>query len=289
MNSTDFRQLYTKQPSDLVLTPFDEETGFSLVREYPEGTAYKEDGRVMFIKVAILDRGLFYSVDMTIPEKEKIKEGHVRYILVDRPNYKKITNFVSNTGDKEFVFSEEKQRILHPSSKKELTLNEFVDTLVKNHMSDPLFWEKKLKKAAVFLLKTFFLLNDGRYNSFETEVEMYNIGRGQKNFEEDKESLDPFFKHFYVSKNMLLLLLCILTPLSFFLYSRWPFGDFSVSNPTVVFSFFLILFLFDRASATLRQNIKSFMESKKSSGRQRKNFIERLHAYQQKNSFNLKV
>lgn len=103
MDSREFTNLYAKQNYDEAITSFQNEAGFSLIRFYPESTPYHKDGRRMFMKVAALDRGFFYGVDMTKPEK---RGEATDYVITDGTEYrKKVTNFISNGG--EFTFDEE--------------------------------------------------------------------------------------------------------------------------------------------------------------------------------------
>ena len=60
MNKEDFLNLYVMQEADNAITVFDNEIGFSLIRDYPKNTPYYKDGRKMFIKLAILQGKIFY-------------------------------------------------------------------------------------------------------------------------------------------------------------------------------------------------------------------------------------
>src|SRR4051812_13079744 len=86
--------LYRKTSPDEVVTPFNNEPGLSIIRPYPESTPYHTDGMRMFIKIANLERGLYYSVDMTKPENS---EGDNQYVILSGKDYKKkVTNFYSD-------------------------------------------------------------------------------------------------------------------------------------------------------------------------------------------------
>ena len=88
-----FKNLYTKQGQDETITPFQNEAGFSLIRSYPQGTKYHTDGMRMFMKVAVLNEGLFYAVDMTKPEQ---RGGKAEYIITGGEKYKnKVTNLLN--------------------------------------------------------------------------------------------------------------------------------------------------------------------------------------------------
>ncbi|MDP3729722.1 MAG: hypothetical protein Q8R26_03190 [bacterium] len=79
MTKEDFLKLYTKKDSDDSITPFSNEIGFSLIRNYPKNTPYNKDGKKMFLKIALLQGKLFYAVDMTKPEQ---REGEqISYVI----------------------------------------------------------------------------------------------------------------------------------------------------------------------------------------------------------------
>ncbi len=288
MNIQEFTNLYIKQDIDEKVTSFNGEIGFSLVRQYPEGTPYQKDGKKMFIKVAIINNSLFYSVDMTKPEK---RGEDFSYILTDGREYKKsITNFISNTEDNEFIFDQSLQKVIHLKSKKKFNLNQFIDVLVFNHLSDCLFWKRKLNYLASGILKIFFWLVKYHYDHLETSMNLYHFKKGEKSFPVKEKEPDPFFKYFDISKNILFLLFITLSSLSFFFGHLWSSGDFSVSNPTVVLFFFLILFSCEKISLSLEKSIREFLKPEDNIFSKKKmNFIEKLHQYQQKNQFNLKI
>ncbi len=203
MNSEEFTKLYTLQNSDESITQFQNESGFSLIRYYPKSTAYHKDGRRMFIKVAILDRGFFYSVNMTKPEK---RGGSTDYVLTDGEEYKrKVTNFFSDGG--EFAFDDTTQKAIHQPTGKSFTLNEFVEILVANHLSDRLFFKRILNELANKVLKFLFWLSDAHYERVQTAIDKYHYSKGENPPPKDeKKNIEPFFKYFYISKNILFAL-----------------------------------------------------------------------------------
>src|SRR3989344_8010626 len=130
MTKDEFLKLYTKQDTDNTITPFTNEIGFSLIRDYPKNTPYFKDNRKMFIKVALLKDRLFYSVDMTKPG-QRVEEP-VSYVISQGEEYKKkTTNFFSDNQEP-FVFDENTKKIIFKPKNKNFTLNEFVDILVSN-------------------------------------------------------------------------------------------------------------------------------------------------------------
>lgn len=299
MEKEEFTNLYEKQSQDDVLTQFENEIGFSLVRFYPENRIPKNEDLRMFIKVALLDKGLFYSVDMTKPDIEGEKTS---YVIVFNSSYnKKITGFTSGVDDKEFAFDSSKKRIIHSKTQKEFTLNEFIDVLVKNHLSDRLFWKRKYNFLSNLILKILFWLSDKHYEKVQVSVDKYNFSKENKPIIENGENMEPFFKYFYISKNLIFLVLLIslfiavlssIFPKIFPISYIWKllFGEFSLSNPLVVLFFFLALFSFEKLSVWLNTSIKEFlMPEQNVFAKHEENFIEKLHNYQHNNKFNLKI
>ena len=286
-NGNEFAKLYTLQSSDESITPFANEAGFSLIRCYPKDTPYHKDGRRMFIKIAAPDRGFFYSVEMTRPEKEGEK---TRYIITEGEEYKrKITNFFSDGS--EFTFDNATQKVNHQPSSKSFTINEFVEILVANHLSDGLFFKRILNELANRVLKFLFWLSDARYERIQTAIDKYHYGKGENHPPKDeKKNIEPFFKYFYISKNILFAILLVTFPSAIFFGHLWAYGDFSLSNPSLLLLFFLILFSCEKFSTWLDKKIKAFlMPAKDHFTEKRINFIEKLHDYQYNNKFNLKL
>lgn len=286
MNSDEFVKLYTLQDSDESITPFQNELGFSLIRRYPENTAYYKDGRRIFIKVVILDQKFFYSVDMTKPEKRGETIG---YIISGGEEYKKkITNFVSDSG--EFVFDNTNKKVIHQPTDKGFTLNEFVEILMANHLSDRLFFKRKLNALANVVLKILFWLSDKHYEKVQVSIDKYNFSRENKPIKDEEKNIEPFFKYFYISKNILFAILLITFPSAIFLGRFWTSGEFSLSNPSIVLLFFLVLFSFEKFSIWLDKKIKGFLMPEEDHFAERKiNFIEKLHDFQYRNKFKIKL
>lgn len=298
MTSDEFLKLYTKQNLDDSVTSFSNDVGFSLVRNYPKDTPYHKDGKKMFIKVAILNDGrFFYSVDMTKPEQ---REGQqIGYIVSEGSEYKKkITNFFSDTQEP-FAFNENTNRIIFKPKNKSFTINEFVEILVLNHLSDRLFFKRILNSLVDKILVLVFWLSDKHYEKIRVSIDKYHLGRDNQPSKEDEKNVEPFFKYFYISKNtifasllltFLLAILAVLFPNTECLKNIWPFGEFSLSNPFVVLFLFLILFSCEKLSIWLNKKIKEFFENDSFSFKKKKiNFIEHLHNYQYQNRFKLRL
>ena len=297
MSKDDFIKLYLKQESDNAITAFNNEIGFSLVRDYPKNTLYYKDGRKMFIKLAILNGKIFYSIDMV--KSEQRNEEPVSYVITEGEEYpKKITNFYSD-NEEPYIFDEAVKKIVFPEKNKNFTLNEFIEILVSNHLSDRLFSKRILNSMAEFLLKFIFWLLDKHYEKVRVSIDKYHFSKNNQPISEEKKSAEPFFKYFFISKNILfaLLLLTFLLVISSAIFPNilcmkkiWPFREFSLSNPFVVLFFFLVLFLCEKFSIWLNNKIKEFFQDDRNSFEKKKiNFIERLHNYQYQNKFNLKL
>lgn len=299
MNAQDFTNLYTKQDRDEAVTAFQNEAGFSLIRTYPKDTLYYKDGRRMFIKVAVLDRGFFYGIDMTKPEKRGVREDHI--ITEGKEYKKKITNFFSDADNSEFFFDEKAKKIKHVKTQRDLTLNEFINILEKNHLSDLLFWKRGMNKLVSIVLKILFWFVNKHYDNVQASLDKYNFSRDNKPIIEEKDSVEPFFKYFYISKNLIftilllsffIAILTVIFPFKISLEYIWYslFGHFSLSNPMVVLFFFLILFSSEKLSMWLNKRIKEFLMPDQSMfSENEENFIEKLHNYQHHNKFNLKL
>lgn len=293
MTGDEFLYLYTKQSADDALTAFSNDVGFSLIRNYPQNTPYAKDGKKMFIKLALLKGKLFYSVDMTKPEQ---REGEpVSYVIKECEEYRrKTTNFISDNQEP-FTFDESSKKIIFQPKNKSFTLNEFVEVLVLNHLSDRLFLKRILNSIVGGFLKILFWLADKHYEKIRVSIDKYHIGRDNEPIKEDARNTEPFFKYFYISKNTIfaLLLLTFIFAIVSLLFPSclkniWQFGEFSLSNPFVILFFFLILFSCEKFSIWLNLKIKEFFE-KESAFHKKVNFIERLHNYQYQNKFNLKL
>lgn len=298
MNAQDFISLYIKQESDETITSFQNEAGFSLIRPYPKDTPYHKDGRRMFIKIAALDRGFFYGVDMTKPEK---RGETTDYVVTDGEEYKKrkITNFISDGS--EFSFDNTSRKVIHQPTNKSFTMNEFVEILVTNHLADRLFLKRQLNASINVVLKVLFWLSDKHYERVRVSIDKYHFSRDNKPIPEEQKNIEPFFKYFYISKNLIfgiLLMVFLFAILAAIFPNMIPvkniwhsfFGEFSLSNPVLVLLFFLALFSSEKLSIWLNKKIKDFlMPEKNYFSEEKENFIERMHNFQLQNKFNLKI
>lgn len=284
MSGEEFAKLYERGSIDESVIPFSDEVGFSLIRLYPEGTAYHADGMRMFIKVAVPATGFFYDVSMTKPEK---RGEDLSYVITDGENYRhKVTNFFS--GDGEFIFDKSEKKVIHSPSKQEFTLNEFVEILSRNHLRDLLFWKRKKNAVVNTFLQFLFWLSDKHYDRVKTAIDKYHLERNETYSDESQKNIDPFFKYFLISRNTLFGGL-VIAFCSAVLFSEYKLiSDFTVANPLIVLAFFLLLSFCEKISIWLDGKIKGFFTQRKFYNEQ-PNFIEKLHEYQFQNKFPLQL
>lgn len=280
MTATDFANLYVKQSEDEKITPYEDGIGFSIVRNYAPNTKYYKDGMKMFFHLRLKnDNSVAGSLDMV----KEDKEYGGKYTIIMDDDYKKGTTGIDYFGnDDGFLFQSETKKIFYASENKNFTINEFVDLLVKNHLSDRLFWKRKNDYAISVFLKYFFWLSDKNYDRIQVMLDRHRPEQEKKYNKGDEKNIEPFFKYFYISKNILFSSLFI----GFFASLLIPFlfciEDFSLSNPTIILFFFLVLFLLEKISVWMNNKIEQFFKG-------RNNFISESMDYLYKNSFRIKI
>jgi len=300
MSAQEFTNLYEKKVYDESVTTFSNELGFSLIRLYPEDTPYYKDGKRMFIKVAVFDRGFFYSVDMTTPQEG---DGVKEHVITDGGKYrKKVTGFMSDLSDGgDFYFDEVNKQVVHKKTNKNLSLNEFIDVLEGNHLADRLFWKRISSSILNFFLKFIFWLSSQHYDKVQVSIDKYHASQGRKVEFEEKIHNEPFFNYFCISKNFifsillatfLIAILVAMFPNRFPLKDLWHafFEEFTLSNPMVTLLFFLGLFTSEKISIWLSGKIRSFLIPDQSLfSEPKKNFIEKLYNFQHVNKFDIRL
>ena len=211
MQPQKFRDLYVQKNNDLKVTTFEGVAGFSVVRNYPENTKFFKDGNLMFIRIFLKEKYVCGGIEMVSGGGHKDD----RYYLIDASFYKnKITGFSFNE-DENIIFDSTTSRMHNGKSKKQLSLNEFIDILVKNHLQDKLFFKRKINFIVHLFLRFIFWLVNQKYDDIKI---FYNNTNPQiQNQNINKRSSEPFFKYFSISKNILFLLSILITFLLFFL------------------------------------------------------------------------
>lgn len=278
MNSEEFSKLYTKSNSDESLIQFKDDLGFTLIRKYHKDSEYFRDNKRIFIRLYLVGNDVNGGVEMVEAEEE----GASSYRIVTDNKYKgKITNF-RFSGDQEIIFDSEKKEIFYQPKKLYFTLNQFIEMLVKNHLSDRVFFRRNFNNIINFFLKFIFWLSNKHYDRVEVMLEIYHPTQKNEHDKEDEKIIEPFFKYFYISKNILFSFLLVAFPTSILLMDIYCFKNFSISNPAIVLFFFLILFVFEKLSISLDKKIKLFF-------RKETNFISWLHNFQFSESFELNI
>lgn len=275
MTSEEFVKLYKTSTSlEEVITPLKEGVGFTLVREYESDCIYSKENKKMFILLYLSDCNIGGGIDMVSADEDNLDKYKV---VTD----KKITNFRFGK-EEELFFDKKTSQIYYTPKGKYFSINELVDILVANHLSDKLFWKRQKNILCNRILRFLFWLSDKHYEMIQVMLERYHPNPENKIAKKDDKNIEPFFKYFYISKNILFLFLFVAFPLSILIPFFWFFKDFSISNPTVILFLFLILFIFEKLSVWLDGKIKSFFKDEN-------NFIAKLHNYQFFDQFKLKL
>lgn len=281
MNSVDFVKFYQKQDSDELVIPFKDEVGFTVIKKYELGSKYFNEEKLMFIRL-YLTEGTVLNGGVEMVDSNKVNEKNDSYKITDISKYcGNITNFRFGF-EENFIFDLKKGLIFHKKSKKQFTLNKFIDILVYNHLSDRLFLKRNLNKIINLFLKFLFWLSDKHYSGVSIMLETYYPKQRNEHDKIDDKNIDPFFKYFCISKNLLFSLFLISFFSSLLISKIFCSIDFSLSNPSLVLFFFLILFVFEKLSVWLDASIKLFFKKEK-------NIIYKLYNYPFTNSFKLKL
>ncbi len=278
MTSDEFVKLYIKFDRDESITPFKDDVGFTLIRKYKESSKYQKDDKRIFIRLYLTGETVNGGAEMVDADNEGV--GSYR-ITTDSKYNKKITNFRFG-GEEDITFDFIKNNIFYKPKKIYLTINEFIDQLVNNHLSDRLLLRRNLNHLVGLFLRFIFWLSNKHYDRINVMLEIYHPSQKDEYDKEDERSIDPFFKYFYISKNILFIFFLIAFPVSLLLANIYSSKDFSISNPALILFFFLILFIFEKISVSLDKKIKSFFKKEV-------NFISRLHNFQFTELFNMKI
>lgn len=290
-----FQSLYTATSWESVIW-LDDAPWITIIKPYPDNQNDKR-GFSMFIRFYLLDWFIHGSVNMV--------QDSTKYVIENKDQFSEtFTNFYFNASDN-IMFDSVTQKFVVPwkiSWKKEISVNEFVDKLVKNHLSEKSKWLKlKDMISHIFNLSilsiTFWLL-DSRYNwsyyilNFQKRVLKSNIGRNEVYYVDIPKPEDPFFKYFRLHKRLSLIVIFLVTcflVIGFNEYiSCWGFQNkwmrlfdswyFTITNPLLFFVFFLILLIVEIIWDFLRNTCNQ----------EEKWFIRKMHNSLYQNSFNLK-
>lgn len=276
-SSEDFVKLYSLQIPDEKITPITDAIGFTLVRSYPENSDYSKDDRQMFIKIYLSGDAVCGGIDMV-----RKGENGGNYTIVSGDKYKRRTTGFFFGSEEKLTFDVNQKKIVHEPDGLSFSISEFVGILIKNHLSDRLFWKRVKDHLANIFLKLLFWFSDKHYERIKVMLDIYRSERNDKPDKSDEKNIEPFFKYFFITKNILFTLLLVTFPLSLLVSYACVFSDYTLSNPSIVLMFFLILFILEKISIWLDKKIKMFFGKDN-------NFIYKLHNYLYDSHFNLKL
>jgi len=293
LTSETFFNLYQGVSSDEDVVKISDAPGLTIIRKYNETTKYFKDGNRIFVKFYVHDGHVIGSVNLV----HKNEDGTFTSFDSAKPYENPFTNFFFDKGEG-IIFDSIENKFLFKGEK--FGVNDFVELLVKNHLSTNLrLWLTIKRKSKIYFLKLLFWIMDWKYDwlkYYELLREQGVIVDKTGNIDQSltvPKAKDPFFEYFHIYKNMLFLSLSIITIVTYYFFSiinfnehNFPKGfqslfkreNFSVTNPIWLFSFFIILFLLERCS--------SFLHGKATD---QKGFIYKVHESSLNDSFSLKI
>ena len=139
--TSEFFLIFIKTSKDEEIVKISDAPGITIIRKYDEITKYFKDGKKIFVKFYIRDGYINGGVDMA--QKMRV-EGTRLMILPNHINIPILISFFSK--DENITFNNNAQTIVIKRKNKiyKFNVNDFVDLLIKNHLSDRLFWKRKL-------------------------------------------------------------------------------------------------------------------------------------------------
>jgi hypothetical protein len=262
--------LYNKQAEDETFE-LQDKPGINIIKKYKSGSPLAEKNYRMFISFYIKeDNTVAGSVD-TVKAKEQSDYGGYSIVFDDQKsgeNFggRKYINFLFGY-DGEAIFDQKDKKIMLAGHN--LTINGFVDVLVKNHIGG-IFKDMFRRDRTLILLKNFFILepsfwlidDDYKKNRIEFLLDERTTGRKEKERLVEMPK-DPFFKYFCLFKNTLLIsILWFLIPI-FWLSILLDTDYFTISNPFLLFTAILVFAILEKIDQKLfisiRENKDSFI------------------------------
>lgn len=243
-NSQEFKNLYQKVSDDEKIIEISDAIGITILRNYKKESEYFKDNKKMLINLYLKNNFLVGGINMV----EEDQNG-LYTIIYDKGKYKKrFTNF-SFGPEENIKFIREEEKILVKVNNKKLFLNEFIERLVNNHLSDRLFWVRKKNFFKKLVLNIIFFLSDDKYDFVKYyhkthQVKENKIG-GDSKTNELKIKEEPFFKYFKIYKNTLFIFL-IISLFVLVIFQKTGIlspGELTLSNLILLLSFVIILFL----------------------------------------------
>ncbi len=288
ITSVEIAKLYKTKRGE-ILIPFTKGRGIGLIKKYKNEIVPIKDNKRIFIKIFLSKENV---VNGTIDMIDFDKKRDDAYVITDDPNKygRKITNF--SFGEEENLFLSKEKGVFVKTKNKYISINNFVDVLIKNHLSDKLFLKRKINQLIDYLIKFIFWLDNQRYEPSTIFLIKNGLGKHEEKNKPKTETPEPFFKYFYIKKNFLLsLLLMSLIIISTFIirlecsdnhFGYSIFLNLSLSNPVVILVFIVFLFIAEKISSKLDSLIEGFYENDK------KNILNRIDQYKNNSSFRLR-
>ena len=156
ITSEKFFNLYQRVSNDEGVIKISGATGITIIRKYDENSRYFKDGKKIFLKFYVRDGYITGSVELA----QKNEDGTYTTFDSSKPYEHPFTNFFFGK-EENITFNNDKQKILIKRKNKtyEFNINDFVELLIKNHLTDRLFWKRKINKLKIsFLVFVFGLL-----------------------------------------------------------------------------------------------------------------------------------
>lgn len=288
-----FLNLYKKTSKDEEIVKISDAPGITIIRKYDEITKYFKDGKKIFVKFYIRDGYINGGVDMA----QKNESGGYTTYDSTKPYKHPYTNFFFSK-DENITFNNNAQTIVIKRKNKiyKFNVNDFVDLLIKNHLSDRLFWKRKINKLKIYFLTFIFWLIDQKYDWISYYRKVHDKDKNPNvtdsvNIELPAPlAIDPFFKYFSIYRKILFCCIFIITVVLFYFYDKancsnsitifyslFKVENFTIANPILLFSFFIVLSLLHYLSAYLKAKIHD-----------KDGLIYKLHESSLNNSFSLK-
>lgn len=241
--------LYTKIQRDEYIFELNDYPGIQIIRKYESSLKDMLEKR-MFIHFHLREENNEWHVEGGIDVvKNKTNEKDNGWtmefpkgVLSQKPTnyfFGKSENILLDTNGDKVVFKNTKY-----------SLNDFIDLLEKNHLRDMFLLSRFTNLTKFGFLHILFRLCDSRYKKLNY---IFNRKEHQTNLQQEvieapSKQSDPFFKYFFIYKNMIgTAIILSLTPL-FYLSICLPSSYFTISNPFLLFSVLLYLFFLEKLS-----------------------------------------
>ncbi len=283
MDSENFNELYERQVDDLEVVVFKDANGISIVKKYPEKSKLNKDQSLMFIRLYLSNDFVCGGIERVKQDKKNKKRYHL--VTSNLKSKRMVTNFAFNE-EENFTFNKDKKKI-YDKNEKSVTINKFVEILVKNHVKDKFILKIKRLRTSVVnrLLEILFWLVERKYTA---EMFFFSINEiNKKSSVLEKLVKDPLFRYFKISRNILLVFSIVLIPFLFFIQYKKLMNSnlFNVANPLLLFSCLISFFLCEKVTLLLDNKIREFSDENE----EKRNFISKLYYIQFKHSFKLKL